>query len=402
MTPAPAPAPAPAPRRPRALIARAAGHTGAAARAAYRRVTENLWPVAQQTAAATLSWWIARHVIHHHQPVFAPITTLVALNTARGGRGTNAVRFVAGVVAGVLVAEAAVALLGPGYPTIALAVFLAILAALVVGGERVTMAQAAVSAVIAVGTGIQAGSNRVVDALLGAGVALVFSQLLFPAHPLALLRRAESGTLADLAEALALTVRAVDGGDAGQREWTWEHLRAAYARLAELGEARADAGTAARRSPVWWGRREPVERESRYAAGLDLLGASCLTLTRTVLALDPGRRADFTPAVAELSRTLRSLAAAPGDHAVRQRAAERALGAAALAPALADGEAAETAAAATGGTMVVLDILAFVGVPADEARAAVRARTTRIRVGAPPTLRWTSAPRLGGGSRRGA
>ncbi|MYX45159.1 aromatic acid exporter family protein, partial [Streptomyces sp. SID89] len=95
-------------------------------------------------------------------------------------------------------------------------------------------------------------------------------------------------------------------------------------------------------------------------------------------------------------------AAAPGDHAVRQRAAERALGAAALAPALADGEAAETAAAATGVTMVVLDVLAFVGVPADEARKAVRARTTRIRVGAPPTLRWTSAPRLGGDSRRRA
>ncbi|MFQ6143827.1 FUSC family protein [Streptomyces seoulensis] len=363
-------------------------------------MTGSLWPVAQQTAAATLSWWIAKHVIHHHQPVFAPITTLVALNTSRGGRGTNAVRFVAGVVAGVLVAEAAVALLGDGYPTVALAVFLAILAALVVGGERVTIAQAAVSAVIAVGTGIQAGSNRVVDALLGAGVALLFSQLLFPAHPLALLRRAESVTLAELAGVLALTVRALEGGDTAQREWTWEHLRPAYTRLAELGEARADAATAARRSPLWWGRREPIARETRYAAGLDLLGASCLTCTRTLFALDARGRAAFTPAVGALSDTLRRLAAAPGDHAVRQRGAEGALRAAALAPAPAAGEPVERAAAATGFTMVVLDVLAFVGVPAGEAREAVRARTARVRVGAPPTLRWTAGPRLGGALRR--
>ncbi|MDJ1131304.1 FUSC family protein [Streptomyces iconiensis] len=290
-----------------------------------RRVASSMWPVLQQTIAAALSWWLAGHVIEHHQPIFAPITTIVALNTTRGGRGTNAVRFVLGVVAGVLAAQLTVLVLGPGYATLAVAVFLAILAALVVGGERITMAQAGVSAVIAVATGSKAGIDRVYDAVLGGAVALVFSQLLFPAHPLSVLRRAETAILGALAHALTLTAEVMERESERGADWTWEHLRAAYLRLADLGEARDNADTAARRSPLWWGQRQPIERESAYAARLDLLGNSCLTLTRTATGLPAGQRAVLSPEVRELAETLRSLTVSSDDRTARQRAAERAL-----------------------------------------------------------------------------
>ncbi|AXQ53365.1 hypothetical protein D0C37_01060 [Streptomyces koyangensis] len=51
------------------------------------------------------------------------------------------------------------------------------------------------------------GSVRVEDALLGAAVTLAFSQLLFPAHPVSLLARAQTRTLRALSEVLELTSR---------------------------------------------------------------------------------------------------------------------------------------------------------------------------------------------------
>ena len=49
----------------------------------------------------------------------------------------------------------------------------------------------------------EVGTQRLVDALIGVGVALLFSQVLFSPEPLALLRRAEAAALADMAEGLS-------------------------------------------------------------------------------------------------------------------------------------------------------------------------------------------------------
>jgi uncharacterized membrane protein YgaE (UPF0421/DUF939 family) len=60
------------------------------------------------------------------------------------------------------------------------------------------IAQAAAGAIltVAVANG-EAGTQR----LVGVGVALLFTQVLFSPEPLALLRRAEAAALADMAEA---------------------------------------------------------------------------------------------------------------------------------------------------------------------------------------------------------
>ncbi|MER6922204.1 aromatic acid exporter family protein, partial [Streptomyces spiralis] len=69
-----------------------------AASGAWGRVTADIWPVVQQTAAASAAWLIARHLVDHRLPFFAPIAAVVALNAARGERGVNAVRLLLGVV----------------------------------------------------------------------------------------------------------------------------------------------------------------------------------------------------------------------------------------------------------------------------------------------------------------
>ncbi|MFM9372827.1 FUSC family protein [Streptomyces sp. Da 82-17] len=345
----------------------------------------------QQAVAATLSWWIARIVFDHHLPLFAPIATLVALNTALGGRGTNAVRVVFGVVIGVVVGQAAFTLLGAGTTAVGVAVLCALLVALAVDGERITMAQAAVGAVISVAAGQQAGVDRVLDALLGGGVALVFSQLLFPAHPLALLRRAEAGTLTGLGRALELTARVLESDEADEAaqgpagaSGTWDEVRTVYAHLNDLGRARTDTVTLARRTLHWRRGTEPIGRELASAARLDLLGNSCLTLIRGALALDPAHRQRFAPTVRELSAVLDALASAPGSRAVRRFAIGWALNIVRNAP---DAGPARTVGVWEGVRLAVEDVLVFAGADAEAAERAVRDGAEAVPVADPPRMR---------------
>ncbi|MFJ8545295.1 aromatic acid exporter family protein [Streptomyces sp. NPDC093586] len=346
----------------------------------------------QQATAAAFSWWIARNVFAHHVPLFAPIATLVALNTPVGGRGTNAVRVLSGVVAGVVVGQLAFRFLGHDAPSVGVAVLCALLVALFIDGERITMAQAAVGAVISVASGQQAGIDRVLDALLGAGVALVFSQLLFPPHPLALLRRAESATLEGLGRALDLTARALDEPEGEHDAPPWEELRPVYTLLTDLGGTRDDAIAVARRTLLWRGRHEPVVQEIATTKYLDLLGNSCLTLIRGASALGTGHRQAFARTVRELSEVLTVLATAPANHAVRQHAIRWTLGIVRSAPE-AEGGPALPVAVWESVRLVAGDILVFAGADADEAERALHEGAADLPVGIPPRLRWSPRPR---------
>jgi uncharacterized membrane protein YgaE (UPF0421/DUF939 family) len=148
---------------------------------ALRRLGARAWPLLQSTAAATVAWLIAKHLVDHREPFFAPVAAVVALNASRGERGSDAVRLLVGLVVGIVAGELAVGALGGGYGTLALATFAAMAVAVALGGVRITVGQAAVSAIltVAVADG-EAGPQRLVDALIGAGTALVSSQLLFP------------------------------------------------------------------------------------------------------------------------------------------------------------------------------------------------------------------------------
>src|SRR5215210_2314089 len=181
---------------------------------AVGRTAADLWPLLQGTAAATAAWVIAKYVFHHEQSVFAPIAALVALNTALGERGLNAIRLLQGVFVGIIVGEATLSLLGGGAGSMAVGIFVATGLAHALRGTRIVIAQAAVSAILTVALGdAEAGVDRLTDALIGAGVALVFSQLLFAPEPVRLLRRAETAALERMASALALTAGALERDD---------------------------------------------------------------------------------------------------------------------------------------------------------------------------------------------
>jgi uncharacterized membrane protein YgaE (UPF0421/DUF939 family) len=351
---------------------------------AVRRSAAHAWPLVQTTAAATVAWVIATHVGDHPQPFFAPIAAVVALNASRGERGSNAVRLLVGVVVGIVAGELAIGALGGGYGALALATFAAMAVAVALGGARIMIAQAAAGAIltVAVADG-QAGPQRLVDALIGAGVALVFTQVLFSPEPVALLRRAEAAALADMADGLGLTARALERDDDELAERAMSSLHDLRDRLGELSRARRASSRVVRHSVLWRTRMAPVVRESENAGRLDLLGGSCLLLARTALAMSPTERRGLAPGVRGLAGAIADLARAPGDRPTRQRAADRALD---LVRWVAGNSARSQAALAAGGALrlVATDVVVFAGADPGQAADAVREATGELHVPEPP------------------
>ena len=137
---------------------------------------------------------------------------------------------------------------GGGVWTLALATFFAMLIARAVDDQPIVVAQAAVSAVLTTFGSQGQGWERLVHALIGVGVALVFSQLLFVPEPLRLLRRAECAVLSSLADGLWLTADALEHKNHHLADQETGPLRALPDNLVTLNTVRTASGRIVRHS----------------------------------------------------------------------------------------------------------------------------------------------------------
>lgn len=367
---------------------------GAGSRA-LRRTIADRWALLQGTAAATAAWLLARYVFDHPEPVFAPLAALIALNTSLGERGLNALRLLQGVVLGIVVGELTLAALAGGYGSMALAILVATGLARALGGSRVAIAQAAAGAIITVaGTDAEAGVERLSDALIGAGVALVFSQVLFSPEPIALLRRAEAAVLERLAAGLNLTARAVEQGDDELAEQAIAALRELPEDVTELRRMSRASARVARRTLAWRSRRELVVHESENAGHLDLLAGSCVLLARLASRVTSSERRTVEQCVRGLAGVLATLVDGLDDREIRQDGAERALE---IATSVADFEASADPALAdalNGVRIVATDVMVFAGVEQADALQAIRDGILERRATDPPPGRPRRLRRL--------
>ncbi|OEJ28834.1 hypothetical protein BGM19_01740 [Streptomyces agglomeratus] len=358
--------------------------------AALRTWLAETWPLVQATAAATVAWVIAVRIGDHAAPFFAPIAAVVALNFGRGERGRNALRLLLGVCIGIVIGELTVVVLGSGWDSLALATFVALVIAQALGANRLMRVQAAAGAIltIAAASGTSdggAGVNRLIDALIGAGVALVFTQVLFPPEPLALVRRAERAALAIMAEGLRLTAEAIGRGrdDEELHAGLIGCMSGVREHLAEVGRAGPAGARVAGHSLIWRYRRPAAAWTNQEAAQIQLLGASCLMLMRTAVSADLPGQDRLAQAVRELAGAITDLSADLGSHRIRQRAVDRAFAVArrageAPAPSM------EREAAAAGVRFLCLDIMIFAGAAPGEASAVLQRDAGKPRAMAPP------------------
>jgi len=196
-----------------------------------RRVVER-WSAAWSDALASalgagLAWALANHLLGHPQPVFAAVAAVVCLAPGLpGSRGRQAVNMMLGLVTGILVGE--VLLVVPVFNAalrISLITFIAMMAALSFGLAPVIAIQGGVSALLVLALGpITAGPTRLMDAVVGTGVALVFSQILLTPDPVRVIDDAVRRMLRLMAQGFAQSAQALAQRDRAKAETALTHF----------------------------------------------------------------------------------------------------------------------------------------------------------------------------------
>lgn len=256
-------------RRRAELIDAAAAWSRGTAAGGLTRLRQALWPIAQTALAAGMAWLIASEGLGHPRPFFAPVLAIIALGVMRGQRAQRAIELVLGVTLGVGLVDVLLHLTGRGVLTLMLGVALAMAAAVLFNAGQLLLTEAAVSAAI-VATVAPAGQGfpptRVLDALVGGTVAIVFCQLLFPVDPVRLVRQAAEGVLSELADTLRDVAGALDHRDLEAAETALLRARRAGDAWSRFDQALDVGRETARMAPR---RRRARQRVTRYR-GADL------------------------------------------------------------------------------------------------------------------------------------
>jgi uncharacterized membrane protein YgaE (UPF0421/DUF939 family) len=280
------------------------------------RVRSSLWPVLQTACAAAIAWLIATRALGHDVPFFAPVAAIMALGATRGQRARRAVEMMLGVALGLALADLLIHLVGSGIWQLASVVALAMLAAIVLGAGSMLLTEAAVSATLVVTLAPNGGTyapTRLIDALVGGAVALAFSQILFPIHPLKVVRDAAKRVLREVADTLGDIASALERRELPAAESALLRARRASDDWGRFENALDVGREAARYAPRRRRMRGRVAEFRDVELPIDLLVTDIQVLARgAVRTLTIG-----DPAGDALIEALRDLGSACGDIAGR-------------------------------------------------------------------------------------
>ncbi|TDD48287.1 aromatic acid exporter family protein [Kribbella antibiotica] len=191
------------------IAPRAARRSRASVRRRLERWRDRIFFIAQCALAAGVAWALARYVVGHHQPFFAPVAAMVCLGFSFGQRLRRVAEVMVGVAVGVGVGDLFVRFFGTGVPQIIFVVALAMSVAVLLGAGTLMTTQAGVQAAI-VTTLLPnpgAGFSRWLDAVLGGVVALAAATI----APAAAIRRPRQQASEVLNELSAILVETAEG-----------------------------------------------------------------------------------------------------------------------------------------------------------------------------------------------
>jgi uncharacterized membrane protein YgaE (UPF0421/DUF939 family) len=252
----------------------------------WLRLRVRAWPILQTAVAAVGSWYLAKLLLPEEQPVFASIAAVIAVGATYGQRSERAIELVGGVVLGIGVADLLVRTIGNGPAQIGLMVLLAMSAAVVLGGGPLLVTEAAVSAILLVvlePTSAGLAGSRVIQALVGGGVALGVSALAFPPDPLLLVRRSAQGIFSSLGPTLEELAAALAERDTARADAALDSAREIDEEVRALGEALALGRETARYSLARRSSRAELDRYERGARHIDFAVRNARVLARHVV-----------------------------------------------------------------------------------------------------------------------
>lgn len=345
------------------------------------RLRREGWAILQRAAAAVVAFVIARWIGDHPDVFFAPIAAIVSLNTDVGDRGINALKLLLGVITGIIVGELALLVIGDQVVALGVAALIAIGLATIAGGSRLTIAQAAAAAVLTISVADgSTGWERLADALVGAGVALIFTQILFTPNPLRLLREAETEALYAVAKGLSAAADAMRDHNEAAGQTALADLRRTRDKLAEIYDVRQRSRRVTRHTLTRRGSTQPVVAENENAGFLDLLGDGAVMAVRLGIHGDQEQQQRLSESLRGFAALLERLAASPGDRTSRQQVVDDV-------PELLDQlhshdvaieDSADTAARVT--RMLAHDIMRYAGVAADSAQRVMEQDATEAEI----------------------
>ncbi|MDX3111513.1 FUSC family protein, partial [Nonomuraea angiospora] len=245
--------------------------------------------IGQCAVGAAIAWLVAKNLLGHSRPFFAPIAVVVCIGVALGQRMRRVVELVVGVTLGVGVGDLLVSRIGSGAWQIALVVALAMAVAVLLDSGSLIVLQAGSSAVLVAtllppsGSG---GFDRMVDALVGGLMGLAAVALL-PTSPATLVRRHAKGTFGALADALRQIAEAIENGDARVAADALEEARGSQKDVEEFRQALQTGKEIATISPLHRHRRPFLEGYEQAAVPLDhALRNARVLARRAIVALD--------------------------------------------------------------------------------------------------------------------
>ncbi|MFI7078636.1 aromatic acid exporter family protein [Micromonospora sp. NPDC049903] len=266
------------------VVARAVGGISAQIGWRERRRTLELYAIlaVQAGVAAAVAWTVAHQVLGHPSPVFAPSAAVGTIAAAIGRRTRRTVELLIGVLAGIVVGDALIWVIGTGPWQIGTVVTLAILLALTLsrGGQVVTQA-GGTAVLIATLAPVQRGLEvpRIIDATIG-GLAAVLVVAVLPVNPVRLVQRAARPLFTVLMEQLHKGADGMSAGDAEAVARARDALTALDPQVKLIKDAVAGAQEAVAISPARWHRRTDFEHYERGVRYLDLAVRGCQELLR--------------------------------------------------------------------------------------------------------------------------
>ncbi len=283
-----------------------------------RRLRDRLVFLAQIGVAVVLAWTLAREVLGHPQPFFAPVTAILCLGLTYGQRLRRIVEVSLGVAIGVLVGDVVVLLLGSGGWQMALVVMAAMSIAIVVSTGPLVIIQAGVQSVFIVAfvSSTTEGVDRWLDAVLGGLVALVIGAVA-PTTPLARPRAEAARTVRAIGQTLRDVATALRAGDRAAAAAALEEARSIEDQLADLRTAAAEGIAVVRHSPLLRSHRPQAVAASALVVPLDRCVRNLRVLARRAAVAVrrnepvPERYVDL---VAELARAADDLARVLDEH----------------------------------------------------------------------------------------
>ncbi len=239
--------------------------------------------IAQASIAAGVAWYLAREVLGHDAPFFAPVAAVVSLGTSFSQRHRRVLEVTMGVAIGVFVADVLVFVMGNDAWQMTVIVALAMSTALLLDAGVIFVTQAAVQSIIVAALVPAPGQAfvRWTDALVGGAVALAAATVV-PAAPLRRPRNQAARVLDKISFLLRGAGESVLRPDV---EATLELLRDARSTdvlMEELRTAADEGASVVRSSPFRVRHRGSVRKVAELVEPLDLALRNTRVLVRRV------------------------------------------------------------------------------------------------------------------------